>query len=80
MTKRVWGDEARGGDDDGDAVPGGEQKVQTENSYFEKLKARLDQKPVLTPDSAMSDDSMWPKKPVGPVIYNDDGTVYKRPG
>jgi len=79
MAKREWGSERRGQDDDGGAPAGSEQVVQIENAYFEKLKERLGQKPALTPDSAMPDDSMWPDKPAGPVVYNDDGTVYQKP-
>jgi hypothetical protein len=75
MTKHKWGSEARGGDDDGDPVPGKERKVEIENAYFEKLKARLGQQPTFTPEPTTAE----PEKPAGPVIYNEDGSVYQKP-
>lgn len=76
MTKREWGGEARGKDDDGEPIPGEERKIEIENTYFEKLKERLGQQ---QPDAGIP-ATAEPEKPAGPVIYNDDGSVYKRPG
>ena len=77
MTKREWGSEARGEDDDGDPVSREtEKKIQIDNAYFDKLKARLSQQPGFTPLSVTGGPQ---EQPAGPVIYNDDGSVYKRP-
>ncbi len=77
MTKkREWGSEARGEDDDGDPPPQKEKVVQIDTSYFDKLKARLNQQPAPTYGS----DKAEPEKPGGPVIYNDDGTIYRKKG
>ena len=81
MAKHEWGSEARGADDDGDADPSSsdERKVQIENAYFEKLKERLSQgggDGTGPFESATAEDE---KRVPGPVIYNDDGSVYKRP-
>jgi hypothetical protein len=69
MATKARGDERRGEDGDegrGDNVT----VVQIENSYFEKLKARLSQQPATgTPATAEPEK---PKKP-GFVIYGDDG-------
>ena len=73
VGKREWGSENRGGDDDGDSAGLTTKKVQIENAYFEQLKERMGQKPATgVPATGGSD------KPAGPVIYNDDGSVYKK--
>ncbi len=87
MTKRVLGDEARGQDDDGDAPAANEQKVQIENAYFERLRERMDRQRGgdLAPGEPAT---AGPEKPAGhadardsaPVIYNDDGSIYQKPG
>lgn len=74
MAKHEWGSEARGEDDDGDSAPGEERKVEIENTYFEKLKARLGQRPAFTPEPTTAEA----KEPAGPVIYNADGSIYRR--
>ncbi len=77
MVKRAWGDEARGEDDDGDPAPRPtEKKVQIDNAYFDKLKERLIQQFLLTPEPTTAEQ----ETPAGLVVYNDDGSVYKRPG
>jgi hypothetical protein len=66
-------------EDDDDAEEGKPlpvRKVEIENKYFEKLKARLGQQPGFTPEPSTAE---MEEKPAGPVIYNDDGTVYRRP-
>ncbi len=86
MVNRVRGDERRG--EDGDEGQGDNVRVvQIENAYFEKLKARLGSKPATgTPATAEPSGGDGPA-PAGhantrdsaPVIYNDDGSIYKRP-
>lgn len=73
---KVAGDERRGQDDDeGPVVPGGElRKVQIENSYFEKLKARLGTVPGGTGPHTEETE----QKVSQPTIYNDDGSVYRQ--
>ncbi len=81
------GEARRGEDDDGDPIVQGETtKVQIDNRYFDKLKARLGQQPKST--SLTPEEAAWASKLLGPedekrppglVIYNDDGSVYKRP-
>lgn len=76
-------------DDDNGAAPIPEQKVQIENRYFEKLMARLkQQRPDNRPGNPLEPtgeaENNRPEdrpddRPTGPVIYNDDGTIYKRP-
>ncbi len=82
MVNRVRGDERRG--EDGDEGQGDNVRVvQIENAYFEKLKARLSQgggggtgpfAPTAEPSGGDG------PAPAGPVIYNDDGSVYQKPG
>lgn len=73
---KVAGDERLGQDDDGDLGESGErvQKVQIENSYFEKLNARLAAGRKPEPASTAK-----PEKFEGPgrVIYGDDGYPLK---
>ncbi len=76
-------------DDDDGAAPLPERKVQIENRYFEKLTARLkqqrpDNRPAnpLEPTGEAEEnrpDNRPEDRPAGPVIYNDDGSVYKKP-
>lgn len=78
MATRVRGDERRG--EDGDEGRGGDVRVvQIENAYFERLKARLGQQPAPGTPSMAEVEKTEPE-PVGPVVYNDDGSVYKKPG
>ncbi len=86
MTNRVRGDERRG--EDGDEGHGNNVRVvQIENAYHEKLRERMGQQPGFTPltpeEAAWVSRLLGPedeKRPPGPVIYNDDGSIYKRPG
>ena len=74
MANRTLGDERRG--EDGDEGQGDNVRVvQIENAYFERLRERMGSKPA-TGTSATAE----PEKPAGLVIYNDDGSIYKRPG
>lgn len=69
-------------DDDDDPAPLPTRKVEIENRYFKKLKRRLTKTVAIIPDDIIFDEEFTAeveKKPTGPVIYNDDGTVYKRP-
>ena len=75
MAKNQWGDEAGGGDDDGDSAGLTMKKVQIENAYFERLRERLSQHPAFAEEQATGEA----EKPAGPVVYNDDGSVYRRP-
>lgn len=81
MGTRVRGDERLGQDDD-EGKGGDVRVVQIENAYFEKLNARL--KTGVSQDSGPLEPGgtgphIEPEKP-GPVIYNDDGSIYKKPG
>lgn len=83
MANREWGAEAQGGDDDGDAAPAKERKVDIENAYFERLKKRMAF--GVRPRSATQSVNFGvglteQEKSTGPVIYNDDGSVYRKPG
>lgn len=82
MAARVRGDERLGQDDD-DAPDPGARKVQIENSYFERLKARLASgvasQPV-TGSPATGEAEKTEPGPAGLVIYNDDGSIYRKPG
>ncbi len=92
MAKREMGAERLGQDDDEGNAGLRTEKVQIENAYFEKLRARLGQQlgsdqataDPITPDDgntlAALERLEEAEKPAGPVIYNDDGSVYKRPG
>lgn len=78
MANRVRGDERRG--EDGDEGQGSNVRVvQIENAYHEKLRERLGAgvKPEPVTDTPATAEPE--RQPAGPVIYNDDGTVYKRP-
>jgi hypothetical protein len=82
MATRVRGDERLG--QDGDVGNEGlrTEKVQIENSYFEKLRNRLGQQAAISgTGTPASEDAATgePEKPAGPVIYNDDGSIYKKP-
>lgn len=85
MAKRVLGDEARGQDDDEGNAGLRTEKVQIENSYFEKLKTRLRNGGVTVWDlTALEPTTAEPEgTPAGlsssAVIYNDDGSIYKKP-
>lgn len=74
MATKVRGDERRGQDDDDLFDPGTGRKVQIENSYFEKLKARLSQGDGTTTGRfpATAEPGNKPKSP-GFVVYGDDG-------
>lgn len=75
MATKARGDERRG--EDGDEGQGSNVRVvQIENTYFEKLRERLESGSIFFPSTTMGE----PEKPAAPVIYNDDGSVYKRPG
>ena len=78
MANRVRGDERRGQDDD-EGHGSNVRVVQIENAYFEKLNDRMGQQPVAGKIEHEPDGGDGPA-PAGPVIYNDDGSVYKRPG
>ncbi len=63
-------------DDDDDAgTPRDVVKVQIENRYFDKLRARLGPRAKPAPESATAE----PEKTKGPgfVIYGDDGRPLK---
>jgi hypothetical protein len=67
-------------DDDEGVSPLPTRKVEIENKYFEKLKVRLGKRPDNPPEPATgAEENRSENQPAGPVIYNDDGTVYKRP-
>jgi hypothetical protein len=93
MATRVRGDERLG--QDGDVGNEGlrTEKVQIENSYFtrlaqraktaEKLRNRLGQQAAISGTGTPASEDVAtgePEKPAGPVIYNDDGSIYKKPG
>ncbi len=82
MVNPVRGDERRGQDDD-EGKGSNVRVVQIENAYHEKLRARLGQGTDRGPAPATGDPGSGGIEPgpapAGPVIYNDDGSIFKRP-
>lgn len=91
MATKARGDERKGQDDD-EGHGSNVRVVQIENAYHEKLRDRLRQaggplEPGGTgPHTAEHADARDSAPdggdgpaPARPVIYNDDGSVYKRP-
>lgn len=79
MVNRVRGDERRG--EDGDEGQGDNVRVvQIENAYFERLRERLGTKVEKLSGPTTAEAEKPEPGPAGLVIYNDDGSVYKRPG
>ena len=88
MANRTRGDERRG--EDGDEGQGNNVRVvQIENSYFERLRERMGQQQPAVSGTGIPASGEPEEKPAepsslcsgrsAPVIYNDDGSIYKRP-